>query len=134
MNLRTWINMQLANLPAPSLDDTATPENAAIVTELKHRTAAAGLYELSLSLPIEDCKYPVSVFAQLNRVLAALETPTPPTNGADMSVAQVAALLGVSKETVYKLCAEGDLSHNRIGTRITITPDQLAEYRQLQAR
>ncbi|WP_428308892.1 helix-turn-helix domain-containing protein [Lacipirellula sp.] len=51
-----------------------------------------------------------------------------------MSVAQAAGLLGVSKETVYKLCAEGDLSHNRIGTRITITPDQLAEYRQLQAR
>ena len=49
-----------------------------------------------------------------------------------MSVKQVAEILGVSKETVYKLCAEGTLSHHRHGRRITITPAQLAEYQREQ--
>lgn len=45
-----------------------------------------------------------------------------------MNVAQAAERLGVSKETVYRLCREGILPHTRVGTRITISPDQLKEY------
>lgn len=47
-----------------------------------------------------------------------------------MSVSAVAQILGVSNEMVYKLCAQGDLGHKRIGRRIIVTPHQLAEYQQ----
>lgn len=54
--------------------------------------------------------------------------PAPDTSHDALSVSNVAQKLGVSKETVYKLCNEGSLRHTRIGRRITITPHQLSEY------
>jgi excisionase family DNA binding protein len=55
-----------------------------------------------------------------------------PRSRGSLSVKQAAQQLGVSKETVYKLCDEGTLAHQRIGRRITITPAQLAEYQREQ--
>ena len=46
-----------------------------------------------------------------------------------MNVAQAAGQLGVSKETVYKLCAENAIPHTRIGRRITISSQQLTDFR-----
>lgn len=62
-------------------------------------------------------------------VLASIQAggQPPNTNGA-MSVLAAAAQLGVSKETIYKLCHENALPHSRIGRRITISQEQLAEY------
>lgn len=52
----------------------------------------------------------------------------PPASNGSFSVKQAAQQLGVSKELVYKLVNEGTLPHTRIGRRITITQEQLAEY------
>lgn len=114
MNLRTWINMQLANLPAPSLDDVATPESAAIVTELKHRTAAAGLYSLSLSLPIEDIKYPVSALAQLHRIRAALDAPA--DDGSLLSLSDAARILGYKAAGLRKIVKRGEIQFVQNGS------------------
>lgn len=46
-----------------------------------------------------------------------------------LSVKQAADELGVSPETVYKLCAENGLRHTRIGRRITISRQHLEIYR-----
>ena len=46
------------------------------------------------------------------------------------SVKEAARILGVSKETVYKLIAEHALDCVRIGKRITITPEQLAAFQR----
>lgn len=53
--------------------------------------------------------------------------PATPASG-PLSVKAAAKRLGVSKEIVYKLCADNELPHNRIGRRITITPQQLDVY------
>lgn len=58
---------------------------------------------------------------------AQLQSHSPAPTAA-LSVKQAAAELGVSKETIYKLCDERVIPHGRIGRRITITPAQLAEY------
>lgn len=67
----------------------------------------------------------------------ALCYSVPPSDGVDappvnqpFSVKQAAAELGVSRETVYKLCAENALQHTRIGRRITIPQRHLEDYRE----
>ncbi|MCO6043350.1 helix-turn-helix domain-containing protein [Aeoliella sp. ICT_H6.2] len=59
---------------------------------------------------------------------AGANIETTPGNG-PLSVKQAADELGVSKETVYKLCSENALRHTRVGRRITITRQQLEDYR-----
>lgn len=49
--------------------------------------------------------------------------------GCGMSVVQAAHRLGVSKQTVYRICEDGELRHTRVRRRITITPEQLEQYR-----
>ena len=44
-----------------------------------------------------------------------------------LSVRQVAAWLGVSTSTVYKLCAEGRLAHVRVANAIRFAPEALEE-------
>lgn len=47
-----------------------------------------------------------------------------------MSVTQAAKMLGVSVSTVYRLCEDGELGHTRVRRRrITITPEQITQYR-----
>jgi excisionase family DNA binding protein len=127
--LRQWCLEQLAALGEPELGEPLTGENAGIVTQLKYNCAAAGLHELTLEIPVEVSKRKVSAVCQLRKVLSQLETPAPAVDGADLSVVQVAGQLGVSKETVYKLCQDRILDCNRVGRRITISPQQLTEYR-----
>lgn len=45
-----------------------------------------------------------------------------------LSVEQAAHRLGVSRGIVYRLCQDGLMPHNKVGKRITITPEHLAEY------
>lgn len=61
----------------------------------------------------------------LSAMLRAIETHTP---DGPMSAAQAAEQLGVSREKVYELCRTGALLHDRVGKRITITPEQLEQY------
>lgn len=49
-----------------------------------------------------------------------------------LSVKQAAALLGLCAATVYKLCAEGELSHVRIPNTIRILPADLARFVQVR--
>lgn len=65
----------------------------------------------------------------LATVLHSLRQSQTPALPAAMSVKQVAAMLGVSKETIYRLCEERVLPHTKIGRRIVIMPDQLEQYR-----
>lgn len=128
--LKQWATERLKELE-PRIGEPATAENARVIGAAKAACYSLGMNDFALSLPDDaERKTALTAANQLRRILKQLETPTPPTNGADMSVAQVAALLGVSKETVYRLCREGDLTCNHIGTRITVTGAQLAEYRR----
>lgn len=63
-------------------------------------------------------------------ILAAMIASLPADESTTMSVPQAAEILGVSKETVYRLCTDGILSHARVRNRITITPQQLEQYRR----
>lgn len=75
------------------------------------------------------------VLAELKLVrheIAELKGPTP--NGAALTAVAAAKQLCVSKETIYRLCAEGALPHIRIRNRISITPEQLRQYREEQER
>ena len=45
-----------------------------------------------------------------------------------LSVRAVAARLGVSTATVYKLVGQGDLPHARVSNAIRIAPDDIAAY------
>lgn len=44
------------------------------------------------------------------------------------SVAEVADILGVSKRSVYNLCASGELKSVRIGTRLRISKKSFDEW------
>jgi excisionase family DNA binding protein len=86
---------------------------------------------------LEACQQPGYGEKHTQRVLAACLAACPeppPAPNAAMSVLQVAESLGVSKETVYGLCADGTMPHTRVGKRITVTPAQLAEYRRMAVR
>jgi excisionase family DNA binding protein len=63
-------------------------------------------------------------------ILAEMIASLPADEATTMSVPQAAEILGVSKETVYRLCNDGLLSHTRVRSRITITQQQLEQYRR----
>jgi excisionase family DNA binding protein len=131
---KQWLTDRLAELE-PTIGRPASAREASIVAEAKGYCYALGLHDFALTLPDDvPAKTPLTVCNQLRRCLQEMETPPPVVDGGDMSVVQVAQQLGVSKETVYGLCASGDLVHNRIGRRITITPEQLADYRRQSER
>jgi len=58
------------------------------------------------------------------KVVATLQA----TAGALLSVRQVAAFLGVSTATVYKLCASGDLPSVRVGAALRVSRDGLTRW------
>ena len=45
-----------------------------------------------------------------------------------MNARQAAQYLGVSRKTIYNLCAEGILPHTKSGGRLTFTERSLYEY------
>lgn len=88
--------------------------------------------ETITSLFGEYCNLTGNPEAAAMLVLAQIQTiqqhPQLQTTASAMNVRQAAEKLGVSKETVYKLCAEHSMPHTRIRKRITISQQQLAEY------
>ena len=65
----------------------------------------------------------------VRRILAECLAACPPDKGdGAMSVTEAANRLGVSKESVYAMCRDGKMPCTRIGRRIVITPEQLANY------
>lgn len=129
---RRWLTDTLQVIE-PQIGEPPAPQFAELVALAKANCYALGLHDFALSLPDDaECKSPLTAANQLRRCLQALDTDSPPANGGAMNVAQAAGLLGVSKETVYGLCSDGLLQHTRIGRRITISPQQLADYQRQQ--
>jgi excisionase family DNA binding protein len=131
---KQWLTNRLSELE-PTIGRPAGHSEAAIVAEAKRYMYGLGFHDFALTLPDDvPTKTPLTVCNQLRRCLLAIETHPPAVDGGDLSVVQAAQFLGVSRETVYGLCASGDLEHNRIGRRITITSQQLANYRRQSER
>ena len=63
----------------------------------------------------------------VTRLLPGPATPRPGTKSL-LTVREVAARLGVSRATVYKLCTEGTLPHLRLSNVIRFDPDALEAY------
>lgn len=59
-----------------------------------------------------------------NKVNIQLE----PITRSTMNVAEAATYLGVSKDTIYKLCRENRIAHFRLGVRILFKKDKLDEW------
>jgi excisionase family DNA binding protein len=78
---------------------------------------------------LADCR------AQLYDALCKQRKDDVPVRDPDaaMSVDRAAKRLAVSKGIIYRLCQEGEMPHNKIGRRVTITPAQLDEFRNRQS-
>lgn len=50
-----------------------------------------------------------------------------------LTVVEAAAILGVSKEKVYALCANGELRSTKVGRRVTIQRSELEKFRKRPA-
>jgi excisionase family DNA binding protein len=69
--------------------------------------------------------------ASLISVVRQLQSPAQqPTDS--LSIEQVAKRLAVSRGVIYRLCKDGVMPHTKVGRRITITPEQIAEYQNRQ--
>lgn len=129
--LKSWLTDQLkAAEPLDSVSELDNPKLVAVTATKKLGLLGFGNRELfyhatQVTTPQECAGVLMDCIARLPE-----ESPQRATVDGAMSVQDAADQLGVSKETVYKLCADGSLTHNRIGRRITITPQQLAEYQQ----
>lgn len=84
---------------------------------------------LTRAYQVKDARQCAAILAECLVLLPQDEKAVAASNGA-LSVPEVAAILGVSKETVYKRAKEGDIPCTRIGTRVTFTHQQLAEYQE----
>jgi excisionase family DNA binding protein len=128
MNLRTLLqraDKQLADCHDEQLDRfdfTFCVIRRAHELALKHRAADAIDIARRVTAPLSP--------DEGRAILAAMIASLPTDESATMSVPQVAELLGVSKETVYRLCTDGLLAHARVRNRITITRQQLEQYRR----
>lgn len=72
----------------------------------------------------------------LAAVLVECRPAEPSAEAADraLSVTEAAARLGVSPLTVYRLCAQGKLTHHKVGSRaIRILPADIDAYQKGQA-
>lgn len=84
-------------------------------------------YAVALKLPeaAAACR-PGPVTVRLLECLNAI-----PGQEADtFTVEEVAQKLGVSKGAIYERCRDGRMPCTRIGNRIVITPEQLADYQR----
>jgi excisionase family DNA binding protein len=106
MSIQTYIQETLSQWGEPTLD--SSPDYANAVAALKVKLCEAGHYDLSLSLPVEECKRSVSAVAQFRRVLSALESPALP-DGEVLDPPEVARLVGCSPDTVRDWIRSGQL-------------------------
>jgi len=130
--LKTWLTSNLKEAEPLDRESALTePQHVAITATKKLGLLGYGNGELLAKAGRVET--PFECASVLIDCLSALpgDNVTPATTKGAMSVVGVAEQLGVSKETVYKLCAEGTIPHTKIGRRITVTPSQLEEYLQL---
>lgn len=130
--LKNWLTARLKEAePLDSESAMEKPRHVAVTATKKLgllRCGDGALYHRATDVETaQDCAAILMDCLSLLPEDVELRTPS---NGA-LSVPEVAEILGVSKETVYKRCAEGTIAHQRIGNRITITPHQLAQFQEL---
>jgi excisionase family DNA binding protein len=135
-----WLRSQLAPLDELEADPRDTLEScndlADVISEAGRRAAAAGLPDAVKACQIRSGPVGTDLARRvLSTCLAAYQATNQKArvkvlDDGPLTVEQAAAELGVSNSTVYRLCDDGVLSHARIGTRITITPQQLEQYRR----
>jgi excisionase family DNA binding protein len=98
-----------------------------IAEEAGERAMKLGLPDLhARSLPLIGFADPLEVKTYLAECVQACQTPK---ESGLLSVAEAADRLGVSPRTLYRLCAEGRLPHQHLGTgrgTIRIRPEDLA--------
>ena len=127
--LKTWIQARLSEVE--STIGEPSRHNAAIVAELKQRCYEAGLYELSLSLPIVQTKHGVSAAAQLHRMLGEIDSPAA-VEGDYLTPPQVARILHTTPERVIRWIRDGSLTTTNMSRgqrpRYRITRANLASY------
>jgi excisionase family DNA binding protein len=140
MNYKRWLKSQIEHVewlaahPEPA--EQHFDELRKMIKEAEQRATDVGLPDAVKACQIRLGPVGFDVARQvLSACLAAYQATNQkarvkvPDNG-PLTVEQAAAELGVSNSTVYRLCDDGVLSHARIGTRITITPQQLEQYRR----
>ena len=128
-NLTAWLK-EAEPLDRPS--DFTPEECEAIATKAAKKLSLLGYgggQLLTRAYQVEDARQCAAILAECLVLLPQDEKAVAASNGA-LSVPEVAAILGVSKETVYKRAKEGDIPCTRIGTRVTFTHQQLAEYQE----
>lgn len=89
-----------------------------ILGEVANGMAKAGfpkLYVAGLKMRVDDSRHVVAYLSRCLKVLPAkTSTPAPPSDC--LTVIQAAAVAGVGKRTIYRLCEEGRLPYARVGT------------------
>jgi excisionase family DNA binding protein len=134
-NFRRWLQKQSLRLKQlgerGELDLSDYEEAAEIVQEARQRALDLHLAEVHEAGAIRSGPLSVELArSTLSRMIQALPDPDQRSSDGPLSVEQVAVRLGVSKGKVYELCRSRVLPHDRVGTRIVITTEQLKAYQQ----
>jgi excisionase family DNA binding protein len=134
----TWLHKQMRRLTELYGDFDFEPtfvreihETAGNIAEQAgERAMKLGLADLhAKSLPLIGFADPLEVKTYLAECVQTCQTPKAVSG--QLSVAEAADRLGVSPRTLYRLCAEGRLPHQHLGTgrgTIRIRPEDLAAF------
>jgi excisionase family DNA binding protein len=107
---------------------TCTPSNSSGSPAIRNDSQPVESLEVSPPAPVQDPQ-PFAVGAKnfVTRLLP--EARTTALSGLPLlTVRDVAARLGVSKATVYKLCEKGTLTYIRVSNAIRVEPASLEAY------
>jgi excisionase family DNA binding protein len=83
------------------------------------------LYEKYLEMTGGD-KAAAASLALADVMFKERESPIPES----LTVAEAAERLHVARNTVYDLCARGEINHHRVGRTIRLRPADIEEYRR----
>ena len=129
MTLQSWIKAQLKYLDGVKHHDPAdlATDCQLILEEAQRRATAAGL-----SVAVMPCRRgftPDHVREGLAACLAAITTNKPTSDG-PLTVPEAAEEMKLAVRTVYQLCKDGQLKHQKHGKAIRITRDAIAQYQR----
>jgi excisionase family DNA binding protein len=139
-----WLRKQMRRLTdiygkfdvEPSLVEEIYQASGKVAEEAGERAMKLGLPALhAKSLPLIGFADPFEVKTYLAECVQACEAAQDTSDL--LTVAEAADRLGVSPRTLYRLCAEGQLPHQHVGSgrgTIRIRPEDLAVFAQKAAK